>query len=96
MRITTKSGFSCEIDEAVFRDFRFVRALRDTGAEDPATRQDASFAIEAMLFPEREAEQALFDFLADKKGHVPAEAVFGLMGEIITEVAERDKAAKKS
>ena len=96
MRITTKSGFSCELDEAVFRDFRFVRALRDTGADDAVTRQDASFAIEAMLFPEREAEDKLFAFLADEKGHVSAESVFSLMGEIISEAAGKDKTAKKS
>lgn len=96
MEIKTKGGFTCEIDEKVFRDFRFVRALRDTGADDAATRQDASFALEAMLFPEREAEDALFAFLADEQGHVSTDAVFGVIGEIISEVAAKDKAAKKS
>lgn len=49
MKITTKTGFTCEVNENVLRDYRFVKAIAKTKSKDPLTSASALFDLVDLL-----------------------------------------------
>lgn len=95
VRGTTKSGFKFAIDSDVFKDWRFLRAMRRTGNSEGETQIDASFELIELLFNDPKEEERFYQFLAEKHGgRVPADVVGQEAGEIMRIIQEKSKPAK--
>lgn len=92
---TTKSGFEFAIDEDIFKDWRFLRAIRRSGSDDAEEQLDATFELIALLFNDSKEEERFYSFLAEKNGgRVPVDVVGREAGEIMKAVQEKSKEAK--
>lgn len=49
MKITTKTGFTCEINEKILYDYRFVKAISKTKSKDPLISASALFDLVDLL-----------------------------------------------
>lgn len=95
VRGTTKSGFKFAIDSDVFKDWRFLKAIRKSGNSEGEAQIDASFEMIELLFNDPKEEERFYQFLADKNGgRVPADVVGQEVGEIMKLVQEKSKPAK--
>jgi hypothetical protein len=94
----TSSGYKYSFDESVCQDWRYVKALKNVrkGAKDPEAFLDGATALVEVLFNDHDAEEAYYQFLAEKYGgRVPSEVVFSEVNEIITELTKQSgKTAK--
>ncbi|MBQ4177614.1 MAG: hypothetical protein II640_09120 [Lachnospiraceae bacterium] len=91
----TTSGFAFEIDSNVFKDWRFLRALRKANA-DGDDAFGSSMDMVAFLFNDQKQEDRFYDHLAAQNddGRVPIEVVGKEVGEIMKIVQEKSKEAK--
>lgn len=90
----TSSGFAFEIDSDVFKDWRFLKAVRKANANGKDAL-DASLDLVAFLFNDPKEEENFYEFLADQNGgRVPVEVVGKEVGEIMKIVQEKSKEAK--
>ena len=91
----TSSGFDFAIDAEVFKDWRFLNALRKANSGDGEAQMEASFKIIELLFNNPEEEERFYAFLAEQNGgRAPVEAVGHEAGEIMRLVREKSKEAK--
>lgn len=92
---TTKSGFKYAIDADVFKDWRFIRAVRKSNNSTGEEQLDAGFEMIELLFNDPKEEERFYEFLAEKHGgRVPADVVGQEAGEIMKAVQEKSKPAK--
>ena len=92
---TTSSGFDFAVDAEIFKDWRFLRAVRKANSKNGEEQFDASFEVVALIFNDPEEEERFYSFLAEKNGgRVPAEVVGSEIGEIMKIVQEKNRAAK--
>lgn len=91
----TSSGFAFEIDSDVFKDWRFLKAVRKANANGKDAL-DASLDLVAFLFNDPKEEESFYEFLAGQNddGRVPVEVVGKEVGEIMKIVQEKSKEAK--
>lgn len=75
--ITTKSGFSCEIDEAVFNDMELFDALT---ALDGGDMSVLPTVVSKVMGP---SKKALYDHLRLDNGVVPIDAVIVEVRDVI-------------
>lgn len=80
MKIQTKSGFVCNIDEDKVKDWRFARALAKCDAETTAI-QGMSMAVTFLLGDS--GESALMDHVKEESGAIPTEKVISEFKEIL-------------
>ena len=92
---TTKSGFKFAIDSDVFKDWRFLRAVRRANSGTGEEQVDAGFEMIERLFNNPKEEERFYEFLAEKHGgRVPADVVGQEAGEIMRAVQDKAKPAK--
>lgn len=92
---TTSSGFKFSVDAEVFKDFRFLRAIRQANSKNSEEVLDASFDMVKLLFNNTDEEERFYEFLAEKNGgRVPIEVVGTEVGEIMKVLQEKSKEAK--
>jgi len=92
---TTSSGFKFSVDAEIFKDWRFLRAVRRAGSGDGETQFEASLDMVAILFNDQKEEERFYDFLAKKNGgRVPVEVVGTELGEIMKVIQEKSTEAK--
>ena len=92
---TTSSGFKFAVDADVFKDWRFLRAVRRASSSDGEEQFDAGFELVALLFNDQKEEERFYSFLAEKcGGRVPVDLVGKEAGEIMKVVQEKSKEAK--
>lgn len=91
VEVTTKSGFRCKVDPKMFDDWRVVRALSDSDADDPMLQAKGSAALFDTLLG-RKGTDALADHVKDKNGFVSTQKMVDELTEIIGACA----AGKKS
>lgn len=90
----TSSGFAFEIDSDVFKDWRFLKAVRKANANGKDAL-DASLDLVAFLFNDPKEEENFYEFLAGQNGgRVPVDVVGKEVGEIMKIVQEKSKEAK--
>jgi len=90
----TTSGFAFEIDSNVFKDWRFLRALRKANADEGDTF-GASMDMVGLLFNDQKQEDRFYDHLADQNdGRVPIEVVGKEVGEIMKIIQDKSKEVK--
>ena len=92
MKVQTKSGFVCEVDEAKVTDWRFCKALAkcDSGDES-AMIQGVTYVVPYLLGDD--GEEALINHVTDKNGIAPTEKIIEEFKEIMTCIGSN---AKKS
>ena len=64
MKVTTKSGFKCEINERVLDDWRFVRAISKSTSDDANDKLKGAIDIVSLIFGDN--EETFYKHLASK------------------------------
>lgn len=72
MKITTKSGFKCEVDTNKLSDYRFVKLIRRVASNDESEQFAATVDLIPFLLGEK-GEERLMDHIADANGYVSTE-----------------------
>lgn len=80
-KITTSSGFKCEVNSNVTKDWRFMKALGKCQHNDTAL--DGAIEVETALLGAKGAE-ALEKHLEELDGFVSAEKLFAELTEILS------------
>ena len=92
---TTTSGFKFAVDDDVFKDWRFLKAVRKMDHGTGEEQLDASLELVALLFNDPVEEERFYAYLAEKNGgRVPAEVVGTEVGEIMKILQEKSTQAK--
>lgn len=95
MKIQTKSGFVCEVNEDLVADWDFLDLLCDAESDDESTRIKASRdAVKFLLGKENAA--ALADHVKDENGIKNSAKVFEEFKEIMTLLGENAKKSESS
>ncbi len=81
MKITTKTGFQCEVNEKMLNDYRFVKAIAKTKSKDPLISASALFDLVDLLIGDDTEliEHCTVDGIADT----------GKISEEITDIIEQ-------
>lgn len=92
---TTSSGYKFSVDAEVFKDWRFLKAVRKANTEGNEAFE-ASLDMVAILFNDQAEEERFYDHLAaqNEDGRVPVDVVGKEVGEIMKIIQEKSKAAK--
>ena len=90
MKITTKTGFQCDVNEKILNDYRFVKAIAKTKSKDPLISASALFDLVDLLIGDDTEliEHCTVDGIADT----------GKVSEEITDIIEqigKDSKVKK-
>lgn len=86
MIITTKNGFTCELDPATLDDMELLEMIGDV--QDGNTLRVPA-VIEKMLG--KKQKKALYDHVRGENGRVPTGIVFDMMGEIFELINEANE-----
>ena len=86
MKVTTKSGFKCEINERVLDDWRFVRAIAKSTSDDANEKLRGAIDIVSLIMGDN--EEAFYKHLAsvDPDGIVSESAVTDDLVSIIDKI----------
>jgi hypothetical protein len=95
MKIKTKSGFECNINERRLTDWRYIKAAAkmNEGNESEIAVQLA-FAVPFLL--EEEGEKALMEFIEDKNGIIDSNRLIAEFIEITQIAGEKVKKSQSS
>lgn len=83
----TKSGFKYSVDERALRDARMWEIIDEDST--------SSVRVPKMLLGQ-EGKEKLYKFVEDEDGYVDLTKVNEIVGEILTDAAEKNKDAKNS
>lgn len=90
MKVETSTGFKCDVDENVLKQYRFVKLV--TMIENDAS---ALFGMISMLLGD--SEERLQDHLYKINGHYPEiEEVASEVNDILTKLKDNSEDIKKS
>ena len=95
MKIQTKSGFVCDVNEKIVADWDFLDVLCDSESDDQTTRVRASRDAVKMLLG-KEGAAALAEHVKDKNGIKNSARVFEEFKEIMTLLGETSKKSQSS
>ena len=95
MKIQTKSGFVCEVNENVVADWDFLDVLCDSESDDPSVKIRGSRNAVKMLLG-KEGAAALAEHVKDEKGIKNSARVFEEFKEIMTILGEKTKKSQSS
>lgn len=95
MKIKTKSGFVCDVDERMAADWDFVDALVDCESPDPTLRVIATRNCIKMLLG-KEGAAALAEHVKDEHGVKNIATMLFEFKEIMTLIGEKQKKSSSS
>lgn len=95
MKIQTKSGFVCEVNENLVADWDFLDLLCDSESDNESTRIRASRDAVKFLLG-KDGAAALADHVKDEKGVKSSARVFEEFKEIMTLLGENSKKSESS
>lgn len=90
MKIRTKSGFECDVDERVLKDYRFVKSLARMTKGSLESVDAVANVIELLLGDDEELMRH-----CERDGFVSAEDVATEVREILGELGRKSDTAKK-
>ena len=95
MKIKTKSGFTCEVNEEKVKDWRFCKSLAkcDSGDES-AMLQGITFVVPFLLG--EDGEEALLKHITNKEGLAPTEKIIEEFKDIMNQLGEASKKSQSS
>lgn len=95
MKIKTKSGFACEVNENKIKDWRFVKALANCDSEDESKRLEGiTFAV-PFLFG-KNGEEALIKHISDNDGIASTNLIINEFKEVMRLIGEEAKKSQSS
>lgn len=95
MKIHTKSGFVCEVDEDKANDWRFVKALADCDSGDESrVLKGMAFAVPFILG--EDGERKLMDYVTNEKGLIGSDKIMKEFREVLSLIGEKQKKSSSS
>lgn len=94
MKIKTKSGFVCNINENKVKDWRYVKALALWNGRSEIDRMAGM--ERAISFLLGDDEERLMEHITDKDGNIPAESLINEFREIQELMGEELKKSQSS
>ncbi len=82
MKVKTKSGFACELNEQKCKDWRFVKFLAQMDSEDESEQLVGTTRAVSFMFG-KESEEALMKHVTDKDGIVDSSKLLAEFKEIL-------------
>lgn len=82
MKVKTKSGFVCELNEQKCKDWRFVKLLAQMDSEDESEQLVGTTRAVSFMFG-KESEEALMEHVTDKDGIVDSSKLLAEFKEIL-------------
>ena len=95
MKVKTKSGFECEVNEHKFEDWRYVEAAVKINGTNPKEILEGIVFVVPFVLGE-EGKEALMNHLADSNGIVSSANVLAEFREIESLVGKKIKKSKPS
>ena len=95
MKVQTKSGFVCEVNEKIVADWDFLDVLCDTEDEDKTVALKASRKAVNLLLG-KEGAAALAEHVKDENGIKSSARVFEEFKEIMNMLGENSKKSQPS
>lgn len=95
MKIQTKSGFVCNVNENKVKDWRFCKSLAkcDSG-EESTVIQGLAFVVPFLLGDDN--EEALIKHVSDKDGIASTDKILAEFKEILLKIGESAKKSQSS
>lgn len=95
MKITTKSGFVCNVNEDRAKDWRFCKALAKCDSEDESQIiQGITYVVPFLLG--KEGEEKLIEHVTNKDGIAPVDQILSEFKEILQLMGEETKKSQSS
>lgn len=94
MKIKTKSGFACEINENKMKDWRFVKALAKCDSKDESKQLEGITFVIPFLFGEK-GEEKLIEHVS-KDGIASTEDIIAEFKEVLTLAGNEVKKSQSS
>ena len=91
MKVTTKSGFKCDINDKVLDDWRFARAVARTHSDDENERINAAVDLVSLIL--RDNEEAYYKYVEKKNDGIVSEDI--VTSDLVS-IIEKIKALKNS
>lgn len=91
MKVTTKSGFKCDINDKVLDDWRFARAVARTHSDDDNERINAAVDLVSLIL--RDNEDAYYKYVEKKNDGIVSEDI--VTSDLVS-IIEQIKALKNS
>lgn len=95
MKIKTKSGFACEVDENRAKDWRFIKALAKCDSGDESLVLEGITFVVPFLFGD-EGEDRLIKHVTNKDGIVPTPDIIKEFREVMSLLGEEAKKSQSS
>lgn len=86
MKVKTKSGFTCEINEHILDDWRFTRAIAKSHSDNADEKMNAAVDMVSLIMGDN--ENAFYEHLRskDERGIVSEDAVVADLVSIISKI----------
>ena len=82
MKIKTKSGFACNINERKCKDWRFIKLLAKCDSPDESSQLEGTTKAVNFLFGD-EGEEALMNHVTDEEGLVDSAKLIAEFKEVL-------------
>lgn len=89
MRVVTKSGFECQVNEKVRNDWRFIKAVAKADSGNDLQRMDGLTQMVQLLLGD--AEEALCKHVQEPDGTVPFDKVNQELLDIMAAIGDEIK-----
>ena len=93
VKVQTKSGFVCKIDEERVKDWRFVKALAQCDAQETMVK-GLTFVVPFLLGPD--GESALMEHIKDENGYYPTDRIMIEVRELLDQTKIKIETKKSS
>lgn len=94
--VTTHSGFTCDVNEKIFTDFRVMSAYSRMIDKNKKPEDKLAGATDLVTILLRDQALDLFDHLEDEEHYVDPKLVFEELEDIMNQIQEVDSDTKKS
>lgn len=95
VKVKTNSGFECEIDTRIVKDWKFVKAIQKTTSDDPQVQMAGSYEV-VHLFLGESNENALIKHIESlNDGYCPMDVMDQEVKEMLESIKNEDSEVKK-
>ena len=95
VKVKTNSGFECEIDTRIVKDWKFVKAIQKTTSDDPQVQMAGSYEV-VHLFLSESNENALIKHIESlNDGYCPMDVMDQEVKEMLESIKNEDSEVKK-
>lgn len=95
VKVKTNSGFECEIDTRIVKDWKFVKAIQKTTSDDPQVQMAGSYEV-VHLFLGESNENALIKHIESlNDGYCPMDVLDQEVKEMLESIKNEDSEVKK-